>query len=322
MLDTVITADVGSAFTKLAARGRIASEESRAVLDPSDGSCILAVGVRSRSLLNAVPVYPVRNGAVANTAVAAIMLRRFALDLIGRRSLCGVSLRLLMPLCSTELQRLSAAQAAREAGFRRVSAADSMLCGARGAGVEVEGERAVMVADIGRDKLCAAVCANGGSIVQRMHSIGSADFEKCLQAHFACEHGLLLGSRAAELLKRSMHMPTVRAVGKDSESGRASAVTVKASELQSAVEPVYDALCGELTETLNITPPDAAADICDSGIVLIGGGAKQFGLCKAIEKRLKLKVRSADNAECAAVYGASLDRQAAARSCRKAYAAQ
>ena len=304
MLETVLYADLGSAVTKLAARGRIICQESRAVLDDKNEGCVLAVGDNSRRILNASPAYPIRNGAVANPALAAVMLRRFALDMMGRRSLCGVSLRLLLPGCATQMQKLAAGQAAETAGFRRTKTLDQLICGAVGAGVDIEDPSAVMVADLGRDKLAAAVCANGGSICQSLHKIGSADFERTLRAHFAAEHGLLVGARNAELIKQSMHLPFVSVNGRSAETGLSASITVKSSELRSALAPVYNALAAELTEALNSTPPDAAADICDTGIVLIGGGAEQFGLCAELEKRLGLPVRAAENAAQAAVCGA------------------
>ena len=173
MLETILYADLGSAVTKLAARGRVACQESRVALDPQDGSCVLAVGDRCKSLLNTTPAYPVRGGCVANAALAAVMLRRMSLDLLKRRSLFGVELRLLLPGCSTQLQRLYALEMARTAGFHRVRIMDSLLLSAVGAGLDVMNPSAVMVADVGRDKLAVGAFANGGALCRSLRIYAS-----------------------------------------------------------------------------------------------------------------------------------------------------
>jgi len=146
MLETILYADLGSAVTKLSAKGRTVCEESRVALDPGNSSCVLAVGDKCRGLLNAVPVYPVRGGAVANITLAAIMLRRMSLTLLKKRSLFGVELRLLLPGCCSQMQRLYAVDMARTAGFRRVRIMDSLLLSAAGGGLDVLSPQAVMTA--------------------------------------------------------------------------------------------------------------------------------------------------------------------------------
>lgn len=304
MFETVVCADIGSAYTKLYCRGAAVCDESRAALDPNNESCVLGIGGKSRQLLNTCAVYPVRGGAVANTMLAAIMLRRMTLDMLNRKTLLGVSLKLLLPKSLGSMQALAACDTAKAAGFHRVRTADLLLCAADGAGLDISSPCAVMIADIGRDKLAAAVCANGGTVCQSLRRFGSADFEKTLRAWFASEHGLLVGSRAAELVKKSLHLPNIPVCGRAASSGEPVSRTLRSSEIRAALKPVYDALASELTEALNTVPPDAAADICDRGIMLTGGGAEQFGICGELEARLGVPVRAAANAGLAAVYGA------------------
>lgn len=305
MFETLVYADMGSAYTKLFARGSCSIDESRIALDPDNDSCVLAVGSKCRSLLNAVPVFPVRGGAVANSMLASIMLRRMTLELLKRKTLLGVSVRLLLPDSMGVMQKQAACAAAKEAGFLRVSIEDTLLAGARGAGLDIDRAEAVMTADLGRDKLAAAVQANGGTVSQSFHRIGSRDFERTLQAYFAEEHGMLIGSLTAETLKKSLHVPNVPVCGRSAATGEPKVMLVRSSELRAALSRVYTAIADELTEALNAAPPEAAADICERGVLLIGGGARQYTLCEELGQRLRLSVSAADNADTAAVYGAS-----------------
>ena len=46
---------------------------------------------------------------------------------------------------------------------------------------------------------------------------------------------------------------------------------------------------------LEKTPPELAADISESGIIMTGGGALLYGLDKKIEERTGIKVKIADD---------------------------
>lgn len=305
MLETVIYADIGSAVTKLESGGKVVCETTRAALDPQNGSRVLAVGNRCLRLLNTVEVYPVRKGAIANPSLTAIMLRRLALDLLHRRSLCGIELRMLIPRCSPQLNRIAAAETAATAGFRKVRLLDSLLLAALGAGVDIRSPSAAMAVDIGRDKTGVIVCANGGSVCQSLHDIGSADFDRAIQHFFASEHALLISSETAESIKKSLAMPVVGVNGRGAGDGSFRRISVSSKEIAEALAPVYRALANELAEAVNNTPPDAAADICDNGVVLTGGGALLCGVEQALEPMLGVPVRIAQNADIAAVCGAS-----------------
>ncbi len=305
MLETVIYADIGSAVTKLASGGRVICETTRAALDPQNGSRVLAVGNRCLRLLNTVEVYPVRRGAIANPKLAALMLRRLALDLLHRRSLCGMELRLLIPQCSPQLTRIAAAETAAAAGFRRLRLMDSLLLSALGGGVDIKSPCASMAVDIGRDKTGAVVCANGGSVSQSVHDIGSADFDRAIQHFLASEHGMLTSSQTAEEIKKSLAMPVVGVSGRSAGDGSYRRISVPSDSLREALRPVIKAFANELAESLNETPPDAAADVCDTGVTLTGGGALLHGLAEELSALLGVPVRTAKNADIAAVCGAS-----------------
>ena len=304
MLETVLYADLGSAVTKLAARGKIEVQESRVALDPSDGSCVLAVGDKARRLLNAATVYPVRGGKPANIELCAIMLRRMALDMLNRKTLFGVSLCMLVPPSAPKMQRLAAAELAKAAGFKRVFFRDASAAGADGAGIDYSIPKATMIADLGRDKLSAAALANGGTLSHFACGLGSADFDRAIQCHFASEHGLLVGTKAAEQIKKSLYLPYLSAVGRSAEDGSPVRSAVKSREVLAALKPTYRAVAEELTKALDKTPPEAAADICDTGIVLIGSGALLCGLADELRAALGVPVRTAANAERAVIYGA------------------
>ena len=302
MFENTIAADVGSANTRLATAARSLTEETRAALDPEDRRCVLAVGSASRRLLNAQAAYPVR-GDVADITLTAIVLRRLALSLTKRKTLAGMSICLAVKPDGDPIKRQALSEAAREAGFRRVRFARALLLGAEGAGVDVNANRASLVVDRGREKTCVLVCANGGAVAERTFGIGSHAVDKRIMAWFAEEHGALISSRTAEELKKRLASPVLRVSVRSSQTGVPVFREVSSAALTEAAAPVIRRMAAEIVFLIESLPPECAADLMDSGAVLIGGGAKQAGLAESLEKLLGISVHPAPNADSAVITG-------------------
>ena len=302
MFENTIAADVGSANTRLATAARSLFEETRAALDPDDRRCVLAVGSASRRLLNAQAAYPVRGG-VADITLAAIVLRRLALDLTRRKTLAGMGLCLAVPADGEPIKRQALIETAREAGFRRVRLVNALLAGAEGAGVDAGAPKASLVVDIGRETMGMLVCANGGAVAERTVSVGSHAVDKRIMAWFAEEHGALIASRTAEGLKKRLASPVLRVSVRSSQTGVPVFREVSSSALMEAAAPVVRRMAAEIVFLIESIPPECAADLLDSGAVLIGGGAKQPGLAESLEKLLGIRVTPAPNADTAVITG-------------------
>lgn len=80
-------------------------------------------------------------------------------------------------------------------------------------------------------------------------------------------------------------------------------------EMMDALEEPLPAICEAVHNVLEITPPELAADISNSGIIITGGGALLYGIDKRIEDRTAIKVVVAEDPKsCVAVgTGKSLD---------------
>lgn len=305
MFERILAADMGSSMTRLASRSGMTADESRAALDPSDGSRVLAFGEAGRKLLGANEAYPIRGG-VADVSLAALMLRRFALRLLGRKSLPPADIVISAQEILPARELASLIEVGREAGFRRVLLADGISAGAVGAGMDVFSRTAHMIADIGRESLRTAFIANGGVICQTRCRCGSVTVDKSLQAWFASEHRLLISARTAERLKKQLDCPTLRVSCREALGGMPVLREFRSSELREAANESVRRICSRIAEALNLAPPDAAGDVCENGITLIGGGALQYGLAEEISKRMGVPVRTAANAPSAVILGLKL----------------
>ena len=72
-------------------------------------------------------------------------------------------------------------------------------------------------------------------------------------------------------------------------------VEVTSEEIMEALEEALHEICEAVHNVLERTPPELAADISNSGIVLTGGGALMYGIDKRIEDRTGIKVIVAED---------------------------
>lgn len=302
MFETLVAADIGSAFIRIAAGGRFISDESRAALDPMDRRRVLAVGEAAGRLLNASEAYPVGE-CISDIELTALILRRLALNALGRRSLFGMSLMIALPAGSKQIERDAAFAVSRAAGFRRTAAVEGGLAGAVGAGLDIFSHAASMTVDIGRSGVRMLTFANGGAIASCRAGFGSAAFSRSIAAWLAEEKGIAVGERAAERLKLSYGEGNTHAEGSGLSSGRSQRIPVSRGELEEAMRPAFRRLVTAVSSAINELPPEAAADLLDTGITLTGGGAKLYGLPEALEDALGVPVRAAKDPENAVIRG-------------------
>lgn len=60
--------------------------------------------------------------------------------------------------------------------------------------------------------------------------------------------------------------------GRDLVDGLPKSITITSEEIRKALQPVLEEILNVIKSTLEITPPELAADIIDRGIMLSGGG--------------------------------------------------
>jgi rod shape-determining protein MreB len=116
------------------------------------------------------------------------------------------------------------------------------------------------------------------------------------------EHKLYIGERTAEEMKMkigtafAMEKPEVMECrGRDLVTGLPKSVEVSSAEMLEALDEPLQTICETVHSVLEKTPPELAADISNSGIVITGGGALLKGIDKRISKRTGIDVKIADD---------------------------
>ena len=185
-----------------------------------------------------------------------------------------------------------------------------------GAGLDIFKPIGSMVIDIGGGTTDIAVISLGGIVASTSVKMAGDKFDEAIVKYMRKAHKLYIGERTAEDLKLTIGtaFPREEAVikecrGRDLVTGLPKSVDVSSEEIMAALEEPLHEICEAVHNVLERTPPELAADISNSGIVVTGGGALLYGIDKRIEDRTGIKVIIAEDPKsCVAIgTGKALD---------------
>lgn len=317
MIRTEIALDIGSRRTKLAVKNRnmlpllgknaddtvIYTEESCVASSRSetDDGEILVGNAALDSRLECV--YPIHEGCAANSRLLALLIRRLASEKSGRRKPNQEMLHIAVSRALGTMKLRNLERAMQNSGFRYYRFHDAALIAAMGAGIDISRDSACMIVNIGAETLSVAVTANGGLLWESMIPGGSRRVNRAITTLIQRERGVLIGDRMAELIKLNIGSPSFIVDGRDVRSGLPRTVTIERDELSNIISAAVGETVDAVKDALKAIQPDAAADIVDSGILLVGGGARLCGLRENVERIIGVGISIAPNAETAVIDG-------------------
>lgn len=278
--------DLGTANTVVYVRGEgIVLNEPSVVAVNTRTRKVLAVGSEAKSMLGRTPshiqaVRPLKDGVIADFDMCQEMLR-FFVERVHQRRWTKPRMVIAVPSGITGVEQRAVQEAAESAGARRPThIIEEPMAAAIGTGMKVWEPTGNMVVDIGGGTTEVAVISLGGIVSSESIRVGGDEFDDAIVQFVKKEHSLLIGERTAEELKivlGSAH-PLPREAraeirGRDLVSGLPRVVSITTEDIREGLEESVVAICDAVRGTLDRTPPELAADIMESGIMLAGGGA-------------------------------------------------
>lgn len=314
--------DLGTANVLVYIKGKgIVLNEPSVVAVNTDNDEILAIGEEARQMLgrtpaNIIAAKPLKDGVISDYDITERMLKYFIRKTCGRSLFFKPKIMVCVPSGVTEVEKRAVREAASEAGGKEVYLMEEPLAAAIGAGLDVTEPDGKMVIDIGGGTTDIAVIALGGLITSNSIKVAGDKFDEAIVKYMRKVHKLYIGERTGEDIKKSIGTAypreeevTMECRGRDLVTGLPKTVTITSEEIMEALEEPLNMICEAVHGVLEITPPELAADIGNSGIVLTGGGALLYGLDRKIADRTNMEVRVADDPKsCVAVgTGKALD---------------
>ena len=291
--------DLGTANTLVFVKGKgiVLSEPSVVAVrtDNRTKNKVLAVGHEAKMMLgrtpsNIVAIRPMRDGVIADFDVTEAMLRHFIHKVHNRRTFVRPRIIIAVPSGITQVEKRAVRESAESAGAREVFLIEEPMAAAIGAGLPITEPICNMIVDIGGGTTEVAVISLAGIVFSRSLRVAGDKMDASIIQYIKRKYNLLIGERTAEIIKTSIgnaypspdEIETIEVKGRDLVSGIPKILSIDSEEIRVSISEQLDAILETVKIALEQTPPELAADIVDSGIVLTGGGA----LLKNIDKLL------------------------------------
>ncbi len=298
--------DLGTANTLVFVRDQgIAVFEPSVVAIDERTNEVQAVGEDARRMIGRTPatiraIRPLRHGVIADFDVTAEMLRYF-IRRVGGGGLSFSRVVLCVPSGITDVERNAVEEATLAAGARSVALIEEPMAAAIGAGLRVAEAQGNMVVDIGGGTTEVAVLSLGGIVVWESVRVGGYELDEALIRHVDANAHLLIGPETAEAAKiacgSAWPLPEeieTDVAGRDRITGLLKRTTIDSSEVRIAIAQPLETIVDTVRRTLEVTPPELAADISNHGIVLAGGGALLRGIDRLLSAETGLPVLVAE----------------------------
>ncbi|MBC8531837.1 rod shape-determining protein [Gehongia tenuis] len=311
--DVGIDLGTASVLVYIKDRGIVLREPSVVAIDKKSGK-LLSVGDEARLMLgrtpgNIVAIRPLRDGVISDYDVTERMLRYFLQKVVGKNLFRRPRVVVCVPSGVTEVEKRSVVEATCEAGARHCYLIEEPIAAAIGAGIDIGKPRGTMVVDVGGGTTDIAVISLGGAVVSHSIKVAGDKFDEAITRFMRRKYNLLVGERTAEDLKINIGSAFPRkeqvfmeVTGRNLISGLPKTVRVGSDEMIEALEEPVQQLLEAVHLVLEKTPPELAADISDSGIIMTGGGALLYGLHRLIQEHTKVPCYVAEDPDsCVAI---------------------
>jgi len=314
--------DLGTANTLIYVKGKgiVANEPSVVAVQRDNKRKVLAVGKEAKRMLGRTPgsiisIRPMKEGVIADFEVTEAMLRYFIKKAHNRQTLVRPRIVVSVPSGITQVEKRAVKESAFSAGAREVYLIEEPMAAAIGAGLPITEPTGNMIVDIGGGTTEVAVISLAGIVYSRSVRVAGDKLDEAITQFIKRKYNLLIGERTSEHIKiaigtahpgedgASEEDVTMEIKGRDLVDGIPKTLTINALEIREAISEPVKAIVEAVKVALEQTPPELAADIVDTGIVLAGGGANLKNLDILLREETGLPIMIADDALLAVVMG-------------------
>ena len=311
ILSADLAIDLGTANTIIIYNDKVVVDEPSIVAIERSSGKIIAVGKKAQMMHgktheNIKTIRPLRGGVIADFHAAEHMIREMIKMIEIRKSWFPPALKMVICIPSgiTEVEERAVKDSAEQAGAKEVRLIHEPMAAAIGIGIDVLEPVGNMVIDIGGGTCEIAVIALGGIVNNKSIRIAGDEFDADIEEYMRKQHNINIGQRTAERIKIEVgaaladidNPPPEYAVhGRDMLTGIPKEVIVNHAEIAHALDKSISKIEAAVLNALEMTPPELAADIFETGIYLAGGGSLLRGLDKRIHLRTKLTVHVAED---------------------------
>jgi rod shape-determining protein MreB len=264
---------------------------------------ILAIGLEAKNMLgrtpgNIVAIRPMGDGVIADFEVAEAMLQYFIHRVHNRRRFVRPRIVIVVPSGITPVEKHAVWEAGEAVGAREVFLIEEPMAAAIGADLPFTEPIGNMVVDIGGGTTEVAIISLARIVYSRSIRVAGDKMDFAIAQYVRRKYNLLIGEWTAEIIKTTIgnaspdpqNLETIEVKGRDLTKGIPKVLSIDSEEIRMAISEQIDAIVQTVKTVLEQTPPELAADIVDSGIVLTGGGALLKNMDKLLSEEVGLPI--------------------------------
>ncbi|MBF2734765.1 MAG: rod shape-determining protein [Betaproteobacteria bacterium AqS2] len=305
--------DLGTANTIIYVEGEgiVLNEPSVVAIERiGNRKVIRDIGIGAKEMIgrtpeNIVAIKPMLDGVIADYQVTEQMLNAFIKRVHGSKLFTpGPRIIICVPYSSTPVERRAIRDSGIAAGATQVSLIAEPMAAAIGAELPVEEASGSLVVDIGGGTTEVGVVSLGGLVYANSIRVGGYKIDEAIRKYIRKKRGVEIGETSAEELKKNLAVAQIdpdaepeemKVAGHNIAEGIPQTLNVTSQEVHEAIADPLRQIIAAIREALQRTPPEIAADIAKSGVVLAGGGALIRNLSEKVATETKLPVRMADD---------------------------
>ncbi|MEW6348931.1 MAG: rod shape-determining protein [Thermodesulfobacteriota bacterium] len=293
--------DLGTANTLIFERGKgiVLNEPSVVAIRKKDRrTSEIWIGEDAKRMIGKVPgsievFRPLREGVIANFEMASLMLKFFIQKVHKRSSFVRPRIIISVPSGVTPVERRAVRDAAYSAGAHEVILVQEAMAAALGAGLPVTEPMSSMIVDIGGGTTEVAIISLTGVVYSRSIKIAGDKLDSDILDYIRKNYSILIGPSTAEQIKILVGRAYLEGAreevdvkGRDLMDGIPKIITVSSEDITHAIMDSVNSMVESVKSALERCPPELAADIIDTGIVLTGGGA----LLRRLDARIRQEI--------------------------------
>lgn len=295
--------DLGTANILITVKGKgIVLQEPAVVAIDNISKKILAVGHEAKEMLGRTPstieaIRPMKDGVIADFSATGLMLKEMFEKVKKRYNARRPKVVVGVPSGITEVEERAVEETILQAGAKAVYLIEEPMAAAIGAGINIAEPSGSMIVDIGGGTTEVAVISLGGIVASTSLRVAGDKIDEYIVNYIRKEEHLAIGTTTAEQIKIQIGCATplmtdtpMEIRGRDLISGLPRNITIRSSQILTAMSEPISKIIETVKQTLERTPPELAADLAEKGIFLAGGGALIQNLDKLLSQEIKMPV--------------------------------
>ncbi len=314
--------DLGTANSLVYCRGVgiVVDEPSVVAIRKKDKrSSEVWVGGDAKKMIGRVPesieVYkPLKDGVISNFEIASLMLKFFINKAHKRKAFVRPRVIISVPSGVTPVERRAVRDATLNAGAGEVFIVEEAMAAAMGAGLPVTEPMSNMIVDIGGGTTEVAIISLTGVVYSNSIKVAGDKLDVDILNFVRKNYSIAIGLSTAEQIKllvgraymENDEDDEIDVKGRDLMDGIPKTITINSSEITLAIMDSVNTIVDSIKSALEQCPPELAADIIDTGIVLTGGGALLKNLDLRVRQEIGVPVVVPENPLTTVVNGAGM----------------